>query len=163
VAGPNDPYQGALKGWRPGWAAARTLTSPNGYLCHGNPSASVAHCLDNVQQKGKNYELDLLAGSLAGASTGPLQKVAHIGTLGSRGQLMWGASLLPGRRLVPVLVTRRGEDTEVLRMAPATDGGVGPPARIRARRQPLAGGARQQEALLPGRLQLRRQPRPPAP
>ena len=131
VAGVNDPYQGALKGWRPGWAAARTLTSPNGYLCHGNPSASVAHCLDNVQQKGKNYELDLLAGSLAGASTGPLQKVAHIGTLGSRGQLMWGASFSPDGAWFLYSSPADGEDTEVLRMAPTTDGGVGPSMEVR--------------------------------
>jgi hypothetical protein len=131
VASANDPYQGALKAWRPGWPAARTLTSPAGYLCHGNPTAAVAHCLDNVVQKDKNYELDLLAGSLAGTSTGPLQKVAHIGTLGSRGQIMWGANFSPDGAWFLYSSPADGEDTEVLRMAPATDGGVGASMEIK--------------------------------
>jgi hypothetical protein len=131
VASADDPYQGALKGWRPGWPAARTLTSPVGYLCHGNPTAAVAHCLDNVQKNGNNYELDLLAGSLAGTSTGPLQKAARIGTLGSRGQLMWGASFSPDGAWFLYSSPADGEDTEVLRMAPTTDGGVGPAMEIR--------------------------------
>lgn len=131
VATADDPYQGALKAWRPGWTAARTLTSSSGYLCHGHPTAAVAHCLDNVVQKDKNYELDLLAGSLAGTSAGPLQKVAHIGTLGSRGQIMWGASFSPDGTSFLYSSPALGEDTEVLRMAPATDGGVGTPTEIR--------------------------------
>jgi hypothetical protein len=131
VMSADDPYQGALKGWRPGWPATRTLTSPAGYLCHGNPSSAVAHCLDSVEQKDKNYELDLLAGSLAGTTTGPLQKAAHIRTLGSKGQLMWGASFSPDGAWFLYSSPADGEDTEVLRLAPTTDGAVGPAREIR--------------------------------
>src|SRR3954469_8804980 len=113
VSDPNDAYRGALKGWRPGWPAARTLTSPNGYLCHGNASAAVAHCLDNVEQKDKDYELDLLAGSLAGSAPGPLQTVARIGTLGSKGQIMWGAAFSPDGAYFLYSSPAAGEDTEV--------------------------------------------------
>jgi hypothetical protein len=131
VTAADAPYQGAIKGWRPGWSTTRTLTSPTGYLCHGNPSAAVAHCLDSVVQKDKNYELDLLAGSLAGTAPGPLQKVAHIGTLGSKGQIMWGAAFSPDGAWFLYSSPAEGEDTEVLRLQPTTDGGVGPSMEVR--------------------------------
>src|SRR5205814_2838677 len=131
VTGANDPYRGALEGWRPGWTSARTLTSPMGYLCHGNAYAPVAHCLDNVVQKGKDFELDLLAGSLAGAAPGPLQQAGHIHTLGSKGQIMWSAGFSPDGAWFLYSSPADGEDTEVLRLAPTTDGGVGPAREIR--------------------------------
>ncbi|HXU79952.1 MAG TPA: hypothetical protein VN914_01055 [Polyangia bacterium] len=131
VSGANDAYRGALKVWRPGWTTARTMTSPQGYLCHGNAYAPVAHCLDNVVEKEKNYELDLLAGSLAGSAPGPLQKADHIATLGAKGQIMWSAAFSPDGAWFLYSSPSEAGDTEVLRLAPATDGGVGPPREIR--------------------------------
>jgi hypothetical protein len=131
VTGADQAYRGAIKGWRPGWTAARTLTSPQGYLCRGNAYAAAAHCLDNVVEKNKNYELDLLAGSLAGAAAGPLANAGRILTLGSKGQIMWGAAFSPDGAWFLYSSPAAGEDVEVLRQAPTTDGGLGASTEIR--------------------------------
>jgi hypothetical protein len=131
VSDPNAAYRGAIKGWRPGWSAARTLTSPQGYLCHGDRSAAAAHCLDNVVDTMTNYELDLRAGSLAGSAPGPLGMVGRIRLLGSKGQIMWGAGFSPDGAWFLHSSPADGEDVEVLRLSPTTDGGVGPAMELR--------------------------------
>lgn len=130
-ADPDTPYRGAIKGWRPGWSAARPLTSNQGYLCRGSPYAAAAYCLDNVVDSKTNFELDLRAGSLAGMAPGPLGLVGRIRTFGSNGQAMWGAAFSPDGAWFLHSAPADGEDTEVLRLSPTTDGGVGPAMELR--------------------------------
>jgi hypothetical protein len=126
----SDAYRGAISAWRPGWTAARTLSSPAGYLCRGNAQAAVAHCLDDVVEKDRNYELDLRAGALSPTATMPLATVARIRAQGSKGQVMWGAAFSPDGQWFLYASPADGEDTEVLRLAHATDGAVTSPAEI---------------------------------
>jgi hypothetical protein len=126
----DDSYRGPIKAWRPGWAEARVISTPDGYLCHGSASAPVAYCLDRVVEANRNFELDVLAGSLAGGSTGPLASTGRIRALGSAGQLMWGATFSPDGQHLLLSSPADGEDVEVLRAGRVMAGATAPLTEI---------------------------------
>ena len=97
--GPNDPYQGAIYAWQPGWTAARKLTSDRALLCAGEHESAAVVCIDdpvidkdpsNPFDRPRLRELDLRAGRLDdGATTGPLPLVGRLQQ--PTGELVWRA------------------------------------------------------------------------
>jgi hypothetical protein len=67
------PFVGVLSAWRPGWAAARVLTSARGLFCVGQASSDAALCFEDANGDGMFTDLtvDLHAGHLSSA-TGPV-------------------------------------------------------------------------------------------
>lgn len=126
----DDSYRGPIQAWRPGWPRPRAVSTSEGFLCHGSVSAATAYCLDGVVATSGNFELDVLAGSLAGMSTGALASAGRIRALGSEGQLMWGATLSPDGQYLLLSSPADGQDVEVLRSARLTDGGLAAPTEV---------------------------------
>jgi hypothetical protein len=131
---PLDPYAGPISAWRPGWAAARVVSTPRGYLCRSSPTAAVAYCLDSVAQVRRNTEFDLLAGPLTAGGTAPLARVAHLSARGTNGQIMWGVTFAPDGEHLAFSGPNADGSAEVLQVIPTGQIGQGAPT-------PLAMGA----------------------
>jgi hypothetical protein len=125
-------YRGPIQAWRPGWSGSRTLTSPDGFICHGHPWAAAAYCVDGVVSidQDRNYEFDLRAGALAGPGAGPLASAGRIRALGARGELMWGAAFSPDGQLFLHSAPSESGDVEVLSLSPTGTGGLGPATEL---------------------------------
>jgi hypothetical protein len=121
-------YQGPIRAWRPGWPAARTMTSGDGFICHGHPVAAVAYCIDGVQTVNEAPEFDLRAGAI-GTTAGPLASVGRIRALGAQQQLMWGAGFSPDGKYF-LYSSPDDKDAEVLRVTRTKDGGTEPPTAV---------------------------------
>jgi hypothetical protein len=74
---PDELFRGSALAWRPGWTAAKPISSSNATLCSAPAFAAVAQCLENVTglEVGQTLQYDLHAGSVDG---GPLPRVASI-------------------------------------------------------------------------------------
>jgi hypothetical protein len=124
----DDPYLGAVKAWRPGWAGGRAISTTMGYICRGH-AQPVAFCVDSVVQLRGNVEFDLLAGAL-NSSGPPLAKVAHLQALGSKGQIMWSAGFSPDGKHLALSSSTGNQDVEVLRAIPTAATGAMEPAEL---------------------------------
>jgi hypothetical protein len=126
----DDPFSGVIKAWRPGWAQARTVTTPKGYLCRGHASAAVSYCLDDVTVEASNVSFNLLAGPLEAQGDAALHSLARVRALGPTGQTMWGAAFSPdGAQLAFSLPSEDGT-SETLQVVTTADVGKTPPAVI---------------------------------
>jgi hypothetical protein len=76
-SGPADLFRGTALAWRPGWPAAKVISSNNASICRAHATAAVATCLENVTglEEGGILQYDLHAGSL---ESGPLPKVVTL-------------------------------------------------------------------------------------
>jgi hypothetical protein len=73
---PTALYQGPVYAWRPGWPAARAITTNVGVFCTGHPFTDVAVCLENISPPDAAVtQYDVHAGRVDG---GPLPFVARV-------------------------------------------------------------------------------------
>jgi hypothetical protein len=124
---PQADYLGAIEAWRPGWTSPRVLTTPAGFICHGQPWAAAAYCVDGVTtvDQGHNFEFDLRAGALDGPGAHPLPSIGRIRALGQDGEKKWAASFSPDGQSF-LYSAADATDAEVLRAARPTTSGFEP-------------------------------------
>jgi hypothetical protein len=128
TSAPAAAYRGPIKAWRPGWTAARTLSSPQGISCIGHPTAEVAVCVGDAAQVGNGpLEFDVRAGALAAATTDILPKIDRIRARGARGTaLMWRGAFSPTGDTFALSSPSTDGLTEVLRAGKTSELGQGP-------------------------------------
>jgi hypothetical protein len=84
-----EPYEGPVYAWRPGWDAARRISSERGVVCAGHRRSPAVYCVDaldvDVEPNGQFsapfwHSFDLLAGTLDGTdgTEDPLRLVERI-------------------------------------------------------------------------------------
>jgi hypothetical protein len=114
---PDDPFTGAVRVWRPGWSQSRVMTTGAGYNCYAHEKAPLAVCLDSVHRTLTEADFDLLAGSIADPSGGPLPRIDHIRAIGSAGQTLWGTAFSPVGDYLAVSSVATDADVEQLKVA----------------------------------------------
>ena len=151
------PFVGVLSAWRPGWAAARVLTSARGLFCVGQASSDAALCFEDANGDGMftNLTVDLHAGHLSSATGPVLPKIdtlllaATTDPVGASPRYQFDLS--PGG---DVVWSTRGtpDDVEVLHAQTLADGS--PAARRRQRRLAVGDVSGWPRVVLARRLQL---------
>ena len=136
VAATEEPYEGPVWAWRPGWSEARRLTSDHGFSCIGDRGAPTVSCVDaalfeatgSFFPKFRLRALDLRAGRLGDVPPDDvLPLVEHLEAAGP-GNLVWQAAFTPkGERFVYSSATA-GSPAAVVKsvtVAVAVEGGAG--------------------------------------
>lgn len=97
-------YRGQVHAWRPGWPASRPITADKGLLCYGHRRTAVAFCIsDVVGDPAHPDSFEVLAGSVAEPSGGPLPLVGRINPFrSSGGDALWGWSFSGDGQLLAV-------------------------------------------------------------
>ena len=74
---PHEAFRGTVRAWRPGWSAARAITSAQAMTCTAHPVAPTAFCFENAQglMPGERLRYDLHAGPIEGP---PLPRLATL-------------------------------------------------------------------------------------
>ncbi len=87
VADVREPYEGPVYAWRPGWEAARRISSERGVVCGGHRRSTAVYCVDtldvDVAPNGPFsapfwHSFDLLTGTLGPNDNEPLRLVERI-------------------------------------------------------------------------------------
>jgi hypothetical protein len=75
-----DGFTGVIRGWRPGWAGGRKLTTDTGIACAGHLTSAAVLCIENsfVDPAQTMQTIDLHAGIVTDANGGLLPKVDTI-------------------------------------------------------------------------------------
>jgi hypothetical protein len=102
-----EPYEGPVYAWRPGWAAARRISSERGVTCTGHRLSSAVYCVDaldgvfdsDVFEPPEWHSFDLLAGLLDDATGEPLRLVERIVLADGDAQAFQAHILRSGDRL----------------------------------------------------------------
>lgn len=127
-----EPYEGPVFAWRPGWSAARRISSERGVVCNGHRRSAVAYCIDaldvDVEPDGLFsapvwHSFDLLAGKLDSNTEGPLPLVERIASPTGDSQAFRAQFTRQGDKLAYSSVLE-GDAQQTLRWVSLT--GVGP-------------------------------------
>ena len=93
TSAPTDLYQGPIWAWRPGWPAARQISSKKGITCVATLQGQAALCLDNIEPDDtKPLEFDLLAGPLPATAGTQLPRIDRIHPSHANDVSKWRAS-----------------------------------------------------------------------
>lgn len=128
---PKEIYQGPVAAWRPGWVAARALTSDKGLTCFGLPGAAVAACMDDAFT-GRPVQFDLLAGPLRDVE-GAGARLPLMGRLVAQradDEVAWQAAFSPRGDYFAFSSLEPSTGREVLRAGPVGQLDRGPPPEI---------------------------------
>jgi hypothetical protein len=130
-------YDGPVWAWRPGWPAARAITSDHALLCYPDPRTAAVLCIDHpvIEKTGPGlfdrpilHAFDLTAGTLDGPAGGPLPVVATIRNAGS--DLAWRARFSPDGASLAFSSVAAAGSTEALYVIALADIGRAAPTMI---------------------------------
>jgi hypothetical protein len=125
AGGDRGLHRGPVYAWRPGWPAARLLSSATGLLCRGHARAPLAHCLDDlVGDPLRPDSFELRAGDLAGS--GPLPSLGRVSPLTPDGESAWQVGFTPDGDGLGLSSPATDPSVPVLRLHPIVGGTPGP-------------------------------------
>ncbi|HXI59395.1 MAG TPA: hypothetical protein VNO55_25185 [Polyangia bacterium] len=131
ISGHEQVHRGPVYAWRPGWTAARKLTSDQGLLCNGSEHAAVAICMDDLRgDPVKPDSFQLRAGTLADQTGGALPLVGQIQPVDRSGHSSWQAGFSRAGDVLAVSSPDPQSGLPVLSVVATGAIGVTPPSPI---------------------------------
>jgi hypothetical protein len=125
-----EVHRGPAFAWRPGWAAARRISSDTALECWSHPRAPVAHCVEDLAGDPvapDNFELR--AGAIGDRDGITLASLGRVSPRDAEGRLAWEAGFSPGGEAF-VLSSPDPSGTLSLRAIATDQLGAGAPAEV---------------------------------